>query len=56
MNRFEEFYNLHEDWDVETYTMCAMRRDIWLFKWVGPAMMLRNAERAKKTIKDKDLL
>jgi len=36
--------------------MIAMRRDIWLFKWAGPSMMLRSIVRAKNTIKDKDLL
>jgi hypothetical protein len=56
MNRFEELFKLHEDWDVETYTMIAMRRDIWLFKWAGPSMMLRSIVRAKNTIKDKELL
>ena len=54
MDRFEEFYTDHEDWDVETYTICCLRRDIWLVKWVQPVTMIKAMEKAKRNIKDKE--
>ena len=56
MDRFEELYKAHEDWDVETYSMGAVRRDLWIFKWVAPTMLLRQMNKARNTIRDKTML
>ena len=52
MERFEALYAAHEDWDVEVYSMCTFKRDVWIFKYAFPVATLKMINKAKRTMKD----
>jgi len=56
MERFEQLYADHQEATWKTYEMQTMNQEIWLWRWIGPAMFLSGLEMAKKRITEKDVL
>jgi hypothetical protein len=56
MSRFEELLADHKEATWKTYEMQTMNQDIWMWRWIGPAMFLSGLETAKKKIVHSDTL